>query len=87
MLCNRAGCIYLDGVSNFFSVPEPFSMPFGVLGEPCAPGTLEAPGVLGLDGVAGGPIGAEPEPVPSFFGSSEPGVLAPGCEPGTGDVG
>jgi hypothetical protein len=79
--------IYLAGVSSFFSAAGPFSMPCGVLGVFGAPGTLDAPGVLGLDGVAGGPIGAEPEPVPSFFGTSEPGVLAPGCAPGTGDVG
>jgi hypothetical protein len=62
-------------------------MPGGVLGAPGAPGTLEAPGVVGLDGVAGGPMGADPEPVPSLLGSSAPGDFAPGCESGTGDVG
>ena len=41
----------------------------------------------GLEGVAGGPIGAEPEPVPSFLGRSAPGALVPGWEPGTGEAG
>jgi hypothetical protein len=63
-------------------------VPFGVLGVPGAPGTVDAPGVgAGLAGVAGGPIGADPEPVPFFFGKSAPGALVPGCEPGTGEAG
>jgi len=41
-------------------------------------GTLDAPGMVGFEGVAGGPIGAEPEPVPSFLGSSAPGAFVPG---------
>jgi len=61
------------GVSSFLDA-------FGAEG---VPGTLGVPGVLGVvEGVeAGGPIGAEPDPVPAggaFFGSSEPGALVPG---------
>ena len=55
------------------------------------PGTLGCPGVLGeVDGLdAGGPIGAEPEPVAPgvCFGSSDPGAFVPGCDPGTGEAG
>ena len=60
-------------------------------GAGALPGTLGVPGVLGVvEGVeAGGPIGAEPDPVAPgvCFGSSEPGALVPGCDPGTGDAG
>jgi len=79
---------YLFGVSSFLVASGAVSVPFGVLGVFGAPGTLEAPGVgAGLEGVAGGPIGAEPDPVPSFFGRSAPGALVPGCDPGTGEAG
>ena len=76
------------GVSSFLDASGAVGVPFGVLGVPGAPGTLDAPGVgAGLAGVAGGPIGADPEPVPFFFGKSAPGVFVPGCEPGTGEAG
>jgi hypothetical protein len=57
-----------------------------------ADGILGVPGVAGgsVGVVAGGPIGAEPEPVPGelgVFGNSAPGDFVPGCDPGTGDVG
>ena len=61
------------------------------LGAEGVPGTLGCPGVLGVvDGLdAGGPIGAEPEPVAPgvCFGSSDPGAFVPGCDPGTGEAG
>jgi hypothetical protein len=79
---------YLFGVSSFLVASGAVSVPFGVLDVAGAPGTLEAPGVgAGLEGVAGGPIGAEPDSVPSFFGNSAPGALVPGCDPGTGRSG
>jgi hypothetical protein len=69
---------HLLGVSSFLEASGAVSDPFGVLGVFGAPGTLDAPGIDGLDGVAGGPIGAEPEPVPSFLGNSAPGDFVPG---------
>lgn len=78
--------IYLPlGVSKFLVAPGAL----GVLGAPGVPGTSDAPGSGGgLAGVAGGPIGAEPDPRGTpCFGSSLPGAFVPGWEPGTGEAG
>jgi hypothetical protein len=89
LLLILCGCYLLAGVSSFLLASGAFGVPLGVLGAPGWPGMSDAPGTgAGFEGVAGGPMGAEPEPVPSFFfGRSLPGALVPGCEPGTGDAG